>query len=121
MGGDEVKNLDPLYQLLPCGPWLGYSWPRKVWLTLRWWPWGVLAIVLKGFTSAGLYVDLPGQTEAMLLAAGWAPHDHWRRELWSLSFWRILQKRRDPAAFDDRLNYEEVLAFRKPGGGCDEA
>ena len=27
--------------------------------------------------------------------------------------WRILQKRRDPEAFDDRLNYEEVLCFRK--------
>ena len=28
---------------------------------------------------------------------------------------RILQKRRDPAAFDDRLNYEHVLAVKKPG------
>lgn len=28
----------------------------------------------------------------------------------------ILQKRRDPAAFDNRLMFEEVLAFRKPEG-----
>ena len=26
----------------------------------------------------------------------------------------LLQKRRDPEAFDGRLNYEEVLCFRKP-------
>ena len=75
-----------------------------------------MALVLKGFTRDGKYVDLPGQTEALLLAAGWAKHDEWRRELWSLSFWRILQRRRDPAAFDDRLLYETVLAFTKPEG-----
>lgn len=27
-----------------------------------------------------------------------------------------LQKRRDPTAWDDRLMYEQVLAFRKPEG-----
>ena len=86
----------------------------ECWRVLR--PGGIMALVLKGFTRDGKYIDLPGQTEAMLLEAGWQKHDHWRRELWSLSFWRILQKRRDPAAFDDRLNYEEVLAFRKPEG-----
>ncbi len=86
----------------------------ECWRVLK--PGGILALVLKGFTRDGKYVDLPGQTEAMLLEAGWQKHDHWRRELWSLSFWRILQKRRDPAAFDERLNFEEVLAFRKPEG-----
>ena len=101
----------------------------ECWRVLR--PGGVMALVLKGFTRGGVYQDLPGQTEAMLLAAGWTKHDHWRRELWSLSFWRILQQRRDPAAFDERLKYEEVLAFRKPsqsldgedgaGLGCDGA
>jgi len=64
----------------------------------------------------GGYVDLPGQTEAMLLEMGWQKHDEWRRQLWSLSFWRILQKRRDPEAWDERLGYESVLAFRKPEG-----
>ncbi|MFH1141267.1 MAG: DNA methyltransferase, partial [Chloroflexota bacterium] len=77
-------------------------------------PGGILALVLKGFTRDGKYVDLPGQTEALLLEAGWVKHDEWRRELWALSFWRILQQRRDPAAFDDRLKFEEVLAFKKP-------
>ena len=86
----------------------------ECWRVLR--PGGIMALVLKGFTRDGRYIDLPGQTEALLLEAGWQKHDAWKRELWSLSFWRILQKRRDPAAFDDRLNYEEVLAFRKPDG-----
>lgn len=77
-------------------------------------PGGIMALVLKGFTRDGAYVDLPGQTEALLLGMGWEKQDEWRRELWSLSFWRILQQRRDPAAFDERLKYETVLAFRKP-------
>ncbi len=84
----------------------------EAWRVIK--PGGIMALVLKGFTRDGQYVDLPGQTEAMLLEAGCVKHDEWRRELWSLSFWRILQKRRDPAAFDERLMYEEVLAFRKP-------
>lgn len=83
----------------------------ECWRVLR--PGGILALVLKGFTRDGKYVDLPGQTEALLLTVGWEKHDEWRRELWSLSFWRILQRNRDPAAFDNRLNYETVLAFRK--------
>ena len=89
----------------------------ECWRVLR--PGGILALVLKGFTRDSKYVDLPAQTEALLLAAGWLKHDEWRRELWSLSFWRILQKRRDPAAFDDRLKFETVLAFKKPEHGGD--
>ncbi len=79
-------------------------------------PGGLMALVLKGFTRDGKYVDLPSQTEALLLEEGWVKHDEWLRELWSLSFWRILQQRRDPAAFDERLKFETVLAFRKPEG-----
>ena len=85
----------------------------ECWRILR--PGGLMALVLKGFTRDGAYVDLPQQTLDLLLAAGWVEHERWRRELWSLSFWRILQKRRDPAAFDNLLNYEEVIAVRKPG------
>ena len=87
---------------------------RECWRVLK--PGGIMALVLKGFTRDGKYVDLPSQTEAMLLEAGWVKHDHWKRELYSLSFWRILQRRKDPAAFDNRLWFEEVLAFRKPEG-----
>ena len=48
-----MKTLDPLYQLLlPCGPWIEYSWPRRVWLTVRWWPWGVA----RGVWGAKYYV-----------------------------------------------------------------
>ena len=78
-------------------------------------PQGVMALVLKGFTRDGKYVDLPQQTADLVESLGFTLFDRWKRELWSLSFWRILQKRRDPAAFDERLMYEEVLAFRKEG------
>ena len=77
-------------------------------------PGGVLALVLKGFTRDGQYVDLPAQTQELVESLGFQKFDHWRRELWSLSFWRILQRRRDPTAFDERLKFEEVLAFSKP-------
>ena len=82
-------------------------------------PGGVMVLVLKGFTRDGQYIDLPQQTAEMCEALGFKLFDRWARELWSLSFWRILQKRKNPDAFDDRLNYEEVLAFRKgeDGGG----
>lgn len=84
---------------------------RECWRVLK--PGGVMALVLKGFTRDGKYVDLPGQTQEMCERLGFTLFDHWKRELWGLSFWRILQKRRDPAAFDERLQFEEILAFRK--------
>lgn len=83
-------------------------------------PGGLLVLVLKGFTRDGEYVDLPTLTSELVQSLGFVSLDHWRRELWSLSFWRILQKRRTPDTFDDRLNYEEIIAFRKehiPNGG----
>jgi DNA modification methylase len=80
-------------------------------------PGGILALVVKGFTRDGKYVDLPSQTSEMCESLGFTPHDHWARELWSLSFWRILQQRRDPQAFDDRLKFEEIIAFKKPDCG----
>ena len=76
-------------------------------------PGGIMALVLKGFTRDGQYVDLPAQTQALCESLGFTHFDTWARELWSLSFWRILQRRRSPDTFDGRLNYEYVLAFRK--------
>ena len=78
-------------------------------------PQGIMVLVLKGFTRDGKYVDLPAQTQALVESLGFTKFDEWTRELWSLSFWRILQQRRDPAAFDERLKFEYVLAFRKDG------
>ena len=43
----------------------------------------------------------------------------YNRQSYSLSFWRTLQKRRNPEAFDNRLNFESVLAFRKPSQSLD--
>ena len=74
---------------------------------------GIMVLVLKGFTRDGKYIDLPQQTREEVESLGFRLFDKWKRQLWSLSFWRILQKRRDPAAFDARLNFEEILAFRK--------
>lgn len=76
-------------------------------------PGGIMALVLKGFTRNGQYIDLPQQTADLVESLGFTKFDEWRRELWSLSFWRILQRRRSPETFDDRLRYESVLAFRK--------
>ena len=76
-------------------------------------PGGLMCLVLKGFTRDGKYIDLPGMTAEMVQSLGFVPHDHWRRELWGLSFWRILQRKRSPDTFDDRLNYEEVRVFKR--------
>ena len=102
-------------------------------------PGGLMALVLKGFTRDGKYVDLPGQTQELCESLGFKHFDTWRRELWSLSFWRILQgtdkeetviahrrdmfdldvqeikrmKRVSNGKLDERLRFEEVLAFRK--------
>jgi DNA modification methylase len=76
-------------------------------------PGGTLVLILKGFTRDGEYVDLPQQTSDMVEPIGFREFDRWERELWTLSFWRILQKRRDPQAFDDRLKYETILGFRR--------
>ena len=104
-------------------------------------PGGILCLAVKGFTRDHQYVDLPQQTSDLCESLGFMPHDHWRRELASLSFWRILQatdkveevvaqradlfglvedvkriKRVDNGKLDARLRYEEVLALRKPDG-----
>ena len=84
-------------------------------------PQGIMALVLKGFTRDGQYVDLPQQTLELCESLGFTHFDTWTRELWSLSFWRILQQRRDPAAFDERLKFEWVLAFRKSGEEANDA
>lgn len=83
----------------------------ECWRVLR--PGGTMVLVLKGFTRSGKYIDLPGQTRQLCETLGFQFVETWRRELWALSFWRNLQKRKSPDTFDDRLNYEEVLVLRK--------
>jgi len=80
-------------------------------------PQGVMVLVVKGFTRDKQYIDLPDQTREMVDGLGFSLIDRWERELWSLSFWRRLQQKRDPEAFDERLRYESVLAFRRGGAG----
>lgn len=75
-------------------------------------PGGIMALVLGGFTRDGLYIDLPTDTMKLCTQLGFEEYDHWLREKWSLSFWRILQKKK--GTFDDRLNYEHVWVFKKP-------
>lgn len=74
---------------------------------------GLMVLVLKGFTRDSQYVDLPAQTRELCETLGFSFMEQWQRELWNLSFWRILQRRRDPAAWDDRLRFEQVLVMRK--------
>ena len=110
---------------------------RECWRVLR--PGGVMVLVLKGFVRASVYQDLPQQTADLCESLGFRQFDAWRRELWSLSFWRILQatdkeetvvahrpgmfdldiqevkamKRVSNGKLDERLRFEEVRAFRK--------
>ena len=105
-------------------------------------PGGLMALVLKGFTRDGEYVDLPAQTRELVETLGFRFVETWQRELWSLSFWRILQGSEKKAIklglqigltedditevirtyrvsngkLDDRLRFETVLALRRKGG-----
>ena len=79
-------------------------------------PGGLMVLVVKGFVRAGFYQDLPLLTRQLCETLGFRFVETWRRELWSLSFWRILQQRRDPAAFDSRLRFEEVLVLERSHG-----
>ena len=74
---------------------------------------GVMVLVVKGFTREGQYVDLPQQTVDCCQELGFKVRERWERELWSLSFWRILQQRKDPSAFDNRLRFESVLVLTR--------
>lgn len=77
-------------------------------------PSGNFVLITKGFTRDGAYVDLPGQFRSLMESLGFGLVDHWRRQLWGRSFWRVLQRNRDPDAWDDRLDYEDVHCYRKP-------
>jgi hypothetical protein len=70
-----------------------------------------MVLVVKGFTRDGQYQDLPQQTAEMVQTCGFIEIERWERELWNLSFWRILQRKNHPESWDDRLRFETVLAF----------
>ena len=95
-------------------------------------------LVVKGFTRAGVYQDLPAQTRELCETLGFSFVETWQRELWNLSFWRILQGTEAKAVkrglqmglteediteiihhyrvsngkLDDRLRFEQVLVMR---------
>jgi len=71
-----------------------------------------MVLVLKGFTRDGKYIDLPEQTRELVEGLGFTLKEKWARELWALSFWRILQAKRD-GGLDDRLKSEWVYVFQK--------
>ena len=98
-----------------------------------------MVLVLKGFTRDGKYIDLPLQTRELVETLGFSFMETWQRELWNLSFWRILQgtekrirkhglqmgfleedieeiiqvKRVSNGKLDDRLRFEQVLVLRR--------
>ncbi len=100
---------------------------------------GLLVLIIKGFTRSSEYVDLPLLTQQCCQVLGFAFVERWERELWRLSFWRVLQgtekqvrklglqmglreqditdvlqtKRVANGKLDDRLRYESVLVLRK--------
>ncbi len=100
---------------------------------------GLMVLIVKGFTRDGVYQDLPAQTILCCEGVGFAFVERWERELWGLSFWRVLQgtekqvrrmglqmglteeditevmrvKRVDNGKLDDRLWFETVLVLRK--------
>mgnify|MGYP001578920103 CR=1 FL=1 len=76
-------------------------------------PGGNFVIISKGCTRDGQYVDLPGQFRATMEALGFELQDHWQRGLWQRSFWRTLQKNKRPESWDENLDYESVMTFRK--------
>jgi len=73
----------------------------------------LMILVVKGFTRDGKYIDLPQQTVDECELLGFKFVERWERELWNLSFWRTLQKNKNPGAFDKRLMFETVLVLRK--------
>ena len=101
-------------------------------------PGGLMVLVVKGFTRDGVYQDLPAQTRTLCETLGFSFVEEWQRELWSLSFWRILQGSEKKAIkmglqmglteeditevirtyrvsngkLDDRLRFESVLVLR---------
>jgi len=73
----------------------------------------LMILVVKGFTRDHKYVDLPQQTADECVQLGFELIERWERELWNLSFWRTLQKNKNPEAWDKRLMFETVLVLRK--------
>jgi len=102
-------------------------------------PGGVMVLVIKGHQRDSEYVDLPLQTLELCQSLGFRLKERWERELWSLSFWRILQGSEKKAVkmglqmgltaeditevireyrvsngkLDDRLRVESVLVFER--------
>ncbi len=98
-----------------------------------------MVLIVKGFTRDHEYVDLPLLTQQCCEGVGFSFVERWERELWGLSFWRVLLgtekrvrkmglqmglaeeditevlrvKRVDNGKQDGRLRFESVLVLRK--------
>lgn len=76
-------------------------------------PGGLAIIVIKPFIRAKKVVDLPMHTWLLLEKAGFKLYRVFKLRLRTLSFWRILYRRRYPEV--EKINHEYVLIVEKRG------
>ncbi len=74
-------------------------------------PEGVMVLVTKNFTRDKQVVRLDLDTIKLCETAGFRLSDHWYFKLPTMSFWKILYRRKYPDAH--QINYEDVLMFTK--------
>ncbi len=82
----------------------------EVWKVLK--PGGCAVIVVKSFTSNKQNIDLPYQTWTLMERVGFQLEDLIKFRLPNLSFWRVLQYRRNPEI--PQIRHEYAIVVRKP-------
>ncbi len=74
-------------------------------------PEGVMALVTKNFIREKAVVRLDLDTITLCEAVGFRLSDHWYFKLPTMSFWKILYRKKYPDS--PQINYEDVLVFMK--------